>query len=231
MMSLRMAVRAPFLMIFALIMAFSINPSLARVFMVAIPLTVLVISVIIVKAIPLFERLQTSVDKVNGVIQENLTAIRVVKSFNRQDYEERKFKKRNDYLRDTALKAISTVLFLMPLLNLIIYSTIIAVLWFGGQQILAGDMGGGELISFITYITQVLMALMMMSFFFMQFLRGTASAGRILEVLNTESEIKEIANPIKELKDGSISFKNVYFRYPGSKEYTLKNINLGYQIR
>ena len=226
MMSLRMAVRAPFLMIFALIMAFSINPSLARVFMVAIPLTVLVISVIIVKARPLFERLQTSVDKVNGVIQENLTAIRVVKSFNRQDYEERKFKKRNDYLRDTALKAISTVLFLMPLLNLIIYSTIIAVLWFGGQQILAGDMGGGELISFITYITQVLMALMMMSFFFMQFLRGTASAGRILEVLNTESEIKEIANPIKELKDGSISFKNVYFRYPGSKEYTLKNINL-----
>lgn len=225
MMSLRMAVRAPFMMLFALIMALRINASLARVFMVAIPVTALVIVVIMIKARPLFRKMQTCVDRVNAVIQENLTGIRVVKSFNRQDFEEGKFKVRNDDLKNTALKAISLVIFMMPLLNLIIYSTIIAVLWFGGLQVTAGTMGGGELISFITYITQILMSLMMMSFFFMQFIRGSASVSRVLEVLNTESEIKEVKEPITELKDGSLAFKNVYFRYPGSKECILKDIN------
>ena len=95
----------------------------------------------------------------------------------------------------------------MPAFNLIVFSTIIAVLWFGGQQVTAGTMGSGELISFITYIIQVLMALMLMAFFLMQLMRGIASGGRIIEVLETESEIKEISEPIKELKDGSISFK------------------------
>ena len=153
-----MAVRAPFMMLFALIMALRINASLARVFMVAIPVTALVIVVIMIKARPLFRKMQTCVDRVNAVIQENLTGIRVVKSFNRQDFEEGKFKVRNDDLKNTALKAISLVIFMMPLLNLIIYSTIIAVLWFGGLQVTAGTMGGGELISFITYITQILMS-------------------------------------------------------------------------
>lgn len=225
MMSLRMAVRAPFMMLFALIMALRINASLARVFMVAIPVTALVLVVIMVKARPLFRKMQSCVDRVNAVIQENLTGIRVVKSFNRQEFEEKKFKERNDDLRDTALKAISLIILLMPALNLIIYSTIIAVLWFGGMQVTAGTMGSGELISFITYITQILMSLMMMSFFFMQFVRASASVSRIMEVLNTESEIKEVKNPVKELKDGSVIFKNVYFRYPGSKECVLKDIN------
>lgn len=225
MMSLRMAIRAPFLAIFALIMAFQINASLAKVFMIVIPFTVIIITVILSKARPLFIKLQTRVDRVNAIIQENLTAIRVVKSFNRQDHEEERFKKRNDSLMDTALKAISLVIFLMPVLNLVVYSTIIAVLWFGGQQVVAGTMGSGELVSFITYITQVLMALMLMSFFFMQLLRGSASVSRILEILNTESEINEAAQPLKELKDGSISFNHVSFCYPGSKEKTLKDID------
>ncbi|WP_326907276.1 ABC transporter ATP-binding protein [Sedimentibacter sp. MB31-C6] len=226
MMSLRMAVRAPFLMIFALIMAFNINASLAKVFMVAIPLTAIFITIILYKARPIFIKLQTRVDRVNAIIQENLTGIRVVKSFNRQNYEEKRFKERNDLLKDTALKAISLVIFLMPILNIIVYSTIIAVLWFGGQQILVGNMGGGELISFITYITQVLMALIMVSMFFMQLLRGSASVNRIIEVMNKESEIKEIKNPIKEINDGSISFNHVGFCYPGSSEKTLKDINI-----
>lgn len=226
MMSLRMAVRAPFLALFGLIMAFRINASLAKVFMVAIPVTAVAITLVLVRARPLFLELQSRIDRVNATIQENLTGIRVVKSFNRQEYEEKKFKKRNDSLKATALKAISLVIFLFPILNLIIYSTIIAVLWFGGQQVVVGHMGGGELISFITYITQVLMALIMISFFFMQLLRGSASVNRILEVLNTESEIEEVENPIKELKDGSIRFRNVSFSYPKSKENVLKNINL-----
>lgn len=225
MMSLRMAIRAPFLMIFALIMAFNINASLARIFMIVIPVTAIIIAIVLVKARPLFKKLQARVDRVNAIIQENLIGIRVVKSYNRQEHEEKRFKERNDSLKDTALQAISIIIFLMPVANLVIYSTIVAVLWFGGNQVIMGTMGRGELISFITYITQILMSLMMLSFFFMQLLRGSASVSRISEVLDTKSEIKEIDNPIKELKDGAISFNNVSFCYPGSKEKTLKNIN------
>lgn len=225
MMSLRMAIRAPFMMVFALIMAFTVNSSLAKIFMIAIPVTVIIIVTVLYKAGPLFKRLQSRIDRVNAIIQENLTAIRVVKSFNRQNHEEERFKERNDDLRDTALKAISLIIFLMPVLNLMIYSTIIAVLWFGGHQVMAGTMGSGELVSFITYITQVLMSLMMISMFFMQLMRGIASASRILEVFNTESEIKEAEEPVREMKDGSISFNHVSFSYPGSKEKVLKDIN------
>jgi ATP-binding cassette subfamily B protein len=229
MMSLRMAIRAPFLMLFALIMSATINASLARVFAITIPITVVFIVVGIIKANPLFKEMQTRVDRVNAIIQENLTGIRVVKSFNRQDHEEKKFKERNDALRNTALKAISLIILIMPLLNIIIYSTIIAVLWFGGQQVAAGTMGDGELISFITYITQIMISLMMISMFFLQFMRGAASVNRIMEILNTESEIKEASDPVRELKDGSVRFNNVSFCYPGSQENTLKNINFEIQ--
>lgn len=225
MMSLRMGVRAPFMMIFALVMSFTINSSLAMVFLVSLPLTTVIIAVVLVKARPLFMKMQTKVDRVNAIIKENLAAIGVVKSFNRQSHEEVRFKERNDSLRDTALKAISMIIFVMPVLNVVIYSTIIAVLWFGGQQVVTGSMGRGELISFVTYITQVMMSLMMLSMFFMQLLRGVASKERILEVWATESEIKEIENPIEEVMGGSINFNNVKFRYPGSKEYILRNIN------
>ena len=226
MMSLRMAVRAPFMMIFALLMALNINASLAKVFVVSIAVLVVVLIIILSKARPLFLKLQTRVDRVNAIIRENLTAIRVVKSFNRQTHEEKRFKERNDSLMFTALKAITLIVFLMPVLNIIIYSTIIAVLWFGGKQVVTGSMGSGELISFITYITQILMSFMMMSFFFMQLLRASASVTRIVEIIDTESEIKEVKNPVKELADGSVTFKNVCFCYPGSTEKTLKNINL-----
>jgi len=225
MMSLRMAVRAPFLMIFALFMAMRINASLVRVFVVSIPFLIIALTIILSKARPLFLKFQSRVDRVNAIIQENLTAIRVVKSFNRQSYEESRFKERNDSLMNTALKAISLIVFLMPVLNIVVYSTIIAVLWFGGQQVVAGTMGSGELISFITYITQILMAFMMMSFFFMQLLRGSASVSRVVEILNTESEIKEDPQPLEEISDGSVTFNKVSFRYPLSKEKTLKNIN------
>lgn len=226
MMSLRMGVRAPFMMVFALIMSFTINSSLAMVFAVSIPFTVLAITIILIKARPIFFEIQTRVDRVNAIIKENLAAIGVVKSFNRQDHEEVRFKERNDSLRDTALRAVSIIIFFMPILNIVIYGTIIAVLWFGGQQILAGQMKSGELISFITYITQVMISLMMISIFFLQLLRGVASKDRILAVWDTESEIKEPEEPLYKLKDGSIDFRNVNFSYPGSGENVLKNINL-----
>jgi len=225
MMTLRLAVRAPFMMIFALMMAIKINSSLARVFMIAIPVTLISIIAILSKARPLFLAFQTKVDKVNAMIQENLTGIKVVKSFNREEFEEEKFKKRNDDLRDVALKAVSIIILLMPILFLIIYGTIMAALWFGGYQVLAGTMGSGELISFITYITQIMISLMLMSMFFMQLLRASASVTRIVEVLNTESEIIEIPDAKQELMDGSIKFEEVCFCYPKSADLVLKNIN------
>jgi ATP-binding cassette subfamily B multidrug efflux pump len=225
MMSLRMAVRAPFMMVFALLMALNINASLAKVFVVSIPVLVTVLVIILSKARPLFLKMQTKIDRVNANIRENLTAIRVVKSFNRQSYEEERFKERNDSLMDTALKAITLIVFLMPVLSIVVYSTIVAVLWFGGKQVAAGTMETGQLISFITYITQIMMALMMMSFFFMQLLRASASVTRIVEILDTESELKADENPVEELEDGSVAFKGVCFCYPGSTEKTLKNIS------
>lgn len=226
MMSLRLAIRSPFMMIFALIMAFNINASLASVFMVAIPVMVILLGIIMTKARPLFIKMQSRVDRVNAIIQENLIGIRVVKSFNRQKHEEKRFKERNDALRNTALEAISIIIFLFPVMTIVTYSTITAVLWFGGKQVVAGSMGSGELVSFITYITQILMSLMMLSFFFMQLLRGSASAARIVEVLETEPEILEDENPAMELKNGSVSFKNVSFEYPFSAEKALKDVNL-----
>lgn len=225
-MSLRMGFRAPFMMIFALFMAMTINAQLTLIFAVSIPVTAGIMVIVLSKARPLFRKIQTQIDGLNAVIKENLTAIEVVKSFNREKFEEKRFKKSNDALRDTALTAISIISFLMPVLNLIIYGTIIAVLWFGGQQVVVGTLGQGELISFITYITQVLMSLMMLSMFFMQLMRGVASRDRILEVWNTYSEIEEIENPITEVKDGSIKFDNVSFKYANSSEEVLKNINL-----
>lgn len=226
MMSLRLGVRAPFMMTFALLMAIRINASLALVFGVSIPAILIGAYILISKARPLFMKIQGKVDRVNAIIKENLAGIGVVKSFNRQKYEEERFRERNLDLRDMALEAISIIIFAMPVLNIVIYGTIIAVLWFGGQQIVAGQMLSGELISFITYITQVLMALMMMSMFFMQLVRGIASKDRILEVWGTESEIKETDKPFSNIKDGSIKFENVNFCYPASKNNVLKDINL-----
>jgi len=225
MMSLRMAIRAPFMMIFALFMAFKVNASLARVFLISLPLLAVVIIYILTKAKPLFLKQQANIDRVNGVIQENLTNIRVVKSFNRQPFEEVKFKERNDNLMNTALKAISYVILMMPAFNLIVYGTIIAVLWFGGKQIMVGSISGGVIISFVTYITQVLMSLLMISMYFLNLLRGLASASRVVEVLETDSEIKEQENPVREINDGSVVFENVNLVYTGSTEPTLTDIN------
>lgn len=226
MMSLRMAIRAPFMMILALIMAISFNPGLSLVFAVAIPLVVVILLVVLKYANPMFRAIQERVDHLNAIVQENLIGIRVVKSFNRQSHEEERFAQRNDGLRDMVLKAVNLIMVLMPVLNLVIYACIGAVLWFGGQQIMAGTMLPGELIAFVTYITQIMMALMMLSMYFMMLTRGTASAGRLIEVLETESEIRSAESPVGEVADGRIEFKDVSFRYPGNSNDVLKHIDL-----
>lgn len=226
MMSLRMAIRAPFMMIFALIMTFRVNPQLARIFLVAIPIVVIAMFLILKTARPLFTLLQKKVDGINAIVQENLIGIRVVKSFNRQSFEATRFKDKNDDLQNTALRAISVVVLLMPILNTVIYLCIIAVLWFGGLQVMAGTLEGGSLIAFVTYVIQIMISLMMLSMYFMQLTRGQASAGRLVEVLETDSEIRETGDPIHTIEDGSIEFKGVCFRYPGNAADILKNIDL-----
>lgn len=159
-------------------------------------------------------------------MQENLTGIRVVKSFNRQEYAEDKFKEKNDALQDTSLQAINLMVTMMPLMNLLIYGCILAVLWFGGHQVIEGTMKKGALISFITYITQILMAMMMLTMYFMQATRGAASAKRLIEVLETKADILSPEQALYQLEDGSVEFKNLCFSYPKSSELALKNINL-----
>ena len=226
MMTLRMAVRSPFLLLFALIMSYRVNPSLARVFLFVIPIMVLGTFLILKKVRPLFEKMQERVDGLNSVVQENLTGIRVVKSFNRQEYAEDKFKEKNDALQDTSLQAINLMVTMMPLMNLLIYGCILAVLWFGGHQVIEGTMKKGALISFITYITQILMAMMMLTMYFMQATRGAASAKRLIEVLETKADILSPEQALYQLEDGSVEFKNLCFSYPKNSEMALKNINL-----
>lgn len=226
MMSMRMAIRAPFLMVLALIGSLSLNVELSKIFLVAIPIVVIVLIIVIRIASPMFKKIQTMIDRVNAVVQENLIGIRVVKSFNRKEHVEKKFAERNDDLRDMAMKAISVVTVLMPTLNLVIYGSIIAVLWLGGNQILAGQAQVGEVIAFVTYITQIMMALMLLSMYVMNLTRASASAARLVEVLETTSEIGSPENGLTEVPTGDIVFQDVSFRYASNSEDILKHIDL-----
>ena len=164
----------------------------------------------------------------NLVVQENLTGIRVVKSFVREEHEEEKFAKRNNALKDSSMRAFGMVVINMPVMMLIIYSTIIAVMWFGGKMVYAGTLPVGDLTAFFTYITQILMSLMMVSMMFMMMTRSIACARRIVEVLDEKPAItNDIAKADTVVEDGGIDFDHVSFKYNDqSPEWILKNVNL-----
>lgn len=225
MMSLRMGFRAPSMLIFALVMAVRIDSELAIVFAISVPLLVIAVGTIMSKAFPLFSIMQKKVDRINSVVQENLTSIRVVKSFVRQDYENDRFKDANDDLMNSGIKAVTLVILSMPLMMLMVYATIIAILWFGGGRIIAGSLEAGSLISFITYVMQIMMSLMMLSMFFIQLTTSKASAQRILEVIDTTSDIQSPANGLTDVKNGDVEFRNVKLRYPGNQGDTLHDIS------
>lgn len=229
MMTLRMAVRAPFMMIFALIMAVRLNFELSRIYFVIIPISGFIIFSIMRRANPLFTAVQGKIDRLNAVVQENLIGIRVVKSFNRQDYEVQKFKERNDDTYNSVIKAISNIMLMMPALTITVMFCMIAVMWIGGNMIWTGSMTSGELIAFITYNGQILLSLMFMSFYMMMLTRGNASAGRIWEVLTTKSEIRSPQNALKEVKNGEVEFKDVCFSYYNNADIVLKHINLKFE--
>ncbi len=227
-MMLRMFFRSPGMLIGALFMAISLNPSLSMILAVSVPLLIIAISCIIIKGFPLFSQMQTKIDALNSTVQENLTNVRVVKSFVREDFEEVKFNKANADLKKTAGSAMKNMILLSPIMTFIMNATSIAIYWFGGQQLLSGEMNTGDFASFVTYITQILSSLMMVTMLFMMFSRSMASAKRIGEVMNEEIDITDSATGAEHtVERGDIEFRNVSFRYyKESEEKVLDNINI-----
>ena len=228
-MMLRMFLRAPGMLIGALIMAVAMNPELAKVLAVTIPVLLVVEFLIIRTGFPRFTAMQEKIDKLNANIQESLTNIRVVKSFVREDQEEQKFRRSNADLKDAALRALGVVIFMMPIMMLLMNFTSMAVVWFGGKQVIAGDMPVGDFSAFLTYITQILMSLMMLSMLFMNSSRALASARRVKEVMEEKIDLSDDAAARKDarVERGEVEFKNVSFRYyKNSERSVLSNINL-----
>ena len=226
MMSMRLLVRAPVMLVSALVLAVSISLKLSRVFLIALPLLLVMILLVIRRVSPLFSVFQERTDGVNLVVQENLSAIRVVKSFVREDYEEKKFQERNDALRQISEKAFGFVVINMPLMMLITYGTIIAVMWYGTPLVQAGELDVALLSTFFTYITQVLMSLMMVSVMMMMLTRSVACGKRIVEVLEEEPDIRDTGSGL-QVRDGSVDFDHVFFKYnPEAGAWNLQDIDL-----
>ena len=228
-MIIRILVRAPIMLIFALVMAFSINNNLAWIFVVTMPILAVVLFYISIKAHPYFEKVFKKYDSLNRVVGENLNAIRVVKAYNREEHEEKKFGEVNDKVYELFKKAEKIVAFNSPAMQLTIYTCILLISWIGAKLIVGGTMQTGELSSIITYAWQILSSLMMISFVFVMIIIAQSSAERIVEVLDEESTIHNNENPIKEVKDGSIIFDHVSFQYDDAKaedELPLEDINI-----
>lgn len=227
MMMIRMMIRAPIMLIMAIFMAVSINARLSLVFMFAIPFMAIALYFISTRAYPKFRAMFKKLDRMNAVIQENLIGIRVVKAFVRGEYEEEKFKDIADQVRETQLRAERTVIWNMPIMQFAMYGCMLAISWFGGNLIISGNMLEGELMGFISYVTQILMSLMMISMVFVMLVISRASVSRIVEVMDEKPDITEKPDPEVLLEDGSIRFENVSFGYGGPDgNKVLENINL-----
>ena len=236
MMGMRMLVRAPVMLITALVMALRISLQLSQIFLMILPLLALMVFIILRYVGPFFTSLQKATDGLNLVVQEDLNAIRVVKSFVREDREKEKFFQRSETLRQTAERAFGFVVTFIPMVNLIMGGTIVSIMWLGGHYVAGGQMLSGDLLAFFTYASEILMSLMMVAMVMMVLTRSIACGKRIVEVLEEQPEItdddavKEIADDGTEreltLSDGSIRFDHVYFKYhPDSAEWNLTDID------
>ena len=226
-MIIRIAVRAPMMLLFSLIMAILISFDLSRVFLVAILFLLIALSFIISHATPLFQSVFKKYDDLNASVQENVSAIRVVKAFVREDYEKKKFGKAAENLYHMFVKAETLVVNNQPIMMLAIFGSMLGLSWLGAHYIVLGTLTEGELTMMFSYVMGILMSLMMLSMIFVMVTMSSASAKRIVEVLEEESSITSPANGVTEVKDGSISFKNVNFAYStGTGEPVLSDINL-----
>ena len=214
MMGMRMLVRAPVMLITALVMALTISLQLSQVFLVVLPLLLLLVAIVIRYVGPFFTALQKSTDDLNLVVQENLNANRVVKSFVREDREQEKFTQRSEKLRQTAERAFSFVVLFVPLVTLIMGGTIMSIMWLGGRYVAGGTMLSGDLIAFFTYASEILMSLMMVAMVMMVLTRSIACGKRIVEVLEEQPEITDsAADPALTVENGEVDFDHVYFKY------------------
>lgn len=226
-MLIHMCVRSPFMLIAGTIMAFRMNSQLAILFLIAVPVIVISILTISTMAHPRFVAMMKKFDAFNGAIQENLIGIRIVKAYVRGDFEENKFRKAADDVRRAQVHAEKLIIFMMPIMQLVMYVSMIAVMWFGGRLVVGGQMLSGELISFFTYVTQVLSSIMFLGMVFVSLVMVQASNQRIVEVLDEVPDIDNPAKPVMEVKDGSVEFDKVDFSYNKKADNCiLKDINL-----
>ena len=226
-MGIKLLVRAPMMLIVACILSVTISSQLAMIFLVSMPVLIIAIGLIIKNVKPRFEAMQKKIDNLNTTVQENLIGIRVVKSFVRRNKEKEKFKVSNDDLLQSSEGAFGIVVLNMPVMQVVVFASVIGILWFGGNMVHAGTLTVGKLTSFMTYSFQILMSLMMLSMVLMMMSRAVASAQRIIEVLEEEPDIKDPVNPVTEVKNGEIEFRNVNFKYEDdSDENNLEGINI-----
>ena len=226
-MILRLLVRGFLMLIFATMMTIYISPGLSTIFIGAIIILGIVMAVVIFLVHPIFLQAMKKYDKINSDLQENINAVRVVKAYVRENYEINKFKNSTDGLRNTLLKAEKIIIFVAPAMQFCMYSCIILLSWFGAKKIVAGNLTTGQLMSLFSYTANILMSLLMFAMVIVTITFSRASGERIVEVLDEEPSIKNIDNPVLEVKDGSISFENVNFSYSNNPEVlNLENINI-----
>lgn len=226
-MIIRICVRAPFMLLFSLAMCIYKAPQLSGIFLGALLFLSVVLGIIIKRAFPRFKAVFEQYDHLNASVQENLSGIRVVKAYVREDHENEKFLKESGKVKDLFISAEKLVLMNSPFMQLTMYSCILLLSWLGAKSVVAGSMSTGTLMSLFTYTVQILMSLMMISMVFVMLTMAKTSAERILEVLEEESTIQNPKNPVETVKDGSIDFENVSFRYSGEKDKNvLENIEL-----
>ena len=228
--SLRLMLRAPGMLIGGIIMAFSINKTLAMIFIIIVPVLSIAICGIIKAAFPKFNLMQKKIDILNSNVQEALTNIRVIKSFVREDFEEQKFEKSNEELKESSLSAFRTVIIQTPIMTLAMNIATLAVVWYGGKMVMVKDIPIGDITAFITYITQILMSLNMLTMILLQCTRSASSLRRINEIFNTTVDLADSEDVFKckyVVTKGEVTFKNVSFKYyKDNKEKVLDNINL-----
>jgi len=227
-MGMRMCVRAPVMLVTALIKAMEISLDLSQVFLVVIPLLIIAVVIVIRYVGPFFTALQSATDDMNLVVQENLNAVRVVKSFVREDEEKEKFRVRSDKLRDTAERAYGFVVMFMPIMIMLMGGTIVSIMWLGGHDVVEGTLLSGDLMAFFTYASEILMSLMMVSMVLMFLTRAIACGKRIVEVLDEQPQITDGgADRALTVENGDIRFDHVYFKYhPTAEDWNLTDIDL-----
>ena len=225
-MIIRVAVRGPMMLVFSLVMAFQVNPTLSLIFLGAIPVLGTGLFFISIKAHPYFERMFKSYDRLNTVVQENLRDIRVVKSFVREEHEKEKFGGASESIRRDSTRAEKILAFNSPLMQFCMYACILLISWFGAKLIVGNSMTTGQLMSLISYASQILMSLMMLSMIFVMVTMSRASAERIVEILDETSSITDGEKGLETVRDGSVTFRNVEFRYKKDGKPCLSGIDL-----